>query len=75
MAENHAPLKALGQNVRALRVKKKLTQEALGERSDLHITYISGIERGVRNPSALILLRLSKGLGAEVGDFFKGVKS
>ncbi len=46
MAGNHATLKTLGRNVRALREKKKLTQEALGTRSDLHITYISDIERG-----------------------------
>ena len=51
MAAPPAPLVALGRNVRSIREKKKLTQEALGERSDLHTTYISDIERGVRNPS------------------------
>ena len=49
---------ALGRNVRALREKKKLTQETLGDRAELHATYISDIERGIRNPSALILLKL-----------------
>lgn len=74
MATPHAPLVALGRNVRTLRVKKKLTQEALGERSELHTTYVSDIERGVRNPSALIILKLAKGLTADVSDLFKGVK-
>jgi transcriptional regulator with XRE-family HTH domain len=74
MAAPRPPLVALGRNVRSLREKKKLTQEALGERAELHTTYISDIERGMRNPSALILLRLAKGLGADAGDLFKGVK-
>ena len=74
MAAPPAPLVALGRNVRSIREKKKLTQEALGERSDLHTTYISDIERGVRNPSVLIILKLAKGLGVEAAELFKGVK-
>ena len=70
-----SPLAALGRNVRAYREKKKLTQEALGERAELHTTYISDIERGVRNPSALILLRLAKGLSISAADLFKGVEA
>ncbi|HDZ3741738.1 TPA: helix-turn-helix transcriptional regulator, partial [Vibrio cholerae] len=35
--------------VRELRKKKGLSQEELAERADLDRTYISGIERGVRN--------------------------
>lgn len=50
MAITTAPLVALGRNVRSHREKLKLTQEALGERAELHTTYISDIERGVRNP-------------------------
>ena len=48
-------LAALGRNVRALREKKKLTQEALGERAELHTTYISDIERSL--PARLALLQ------------------
>ena len=70
-----SPLVALGRNVRAHREKKKLTQEALGERSSLHTTYISDIERGVRNPSALILLKLAKGLSINASELFKGVEA
>ena len=51
MGNPSAPLAALGRNVRSLREKKKHTQEALGERADLHTTYVSDVERGVRNPS------------------------
>lgn len=56
-------LVALGKNVRKFREQKKLTQETLAERSGLDPSYISGIERAVRNPSMLSLAKLAKGLG------------
>ena len=33
--------------------------------------YMSGVERGVRNPSALQLLKLARALRIQVGDFFR----
>jgi transcriptional regulator with XRE-family HTH domain len=59
---NHG-LNVLGLNVRKWREEKKLTQEALAERASLDPTYISGIERGVRNPSVLSVVRIAKALG------------
>jgi transcriptional regulator with XRE-family HTH domain len=50
-------------NVRRRREEKELTQEALAERAELDPTYISGIERGVRNPSVLSVVRIAKALG------------
>ena len=41
----------LGANIRALRIKNKLTQEQLAEICDLHRTYIGAVERGDRNVS------------------------
>ena len=61
-------LVALGKNVRELREQKKLTQEALAERSGLDPSYISGIERAVRNPSVVSLARLANGLGCTVSE-------
>lgn len=59
---NHG-LNVLGMNVRRRREEKELTQEALAERADLDPTYISGIERGMRNPSVLSVVRIAKALG------------
>jgi transcriptional regulator with XRE-family HTH domain len=42
---------ALGRAIRRLRKHRKLTIEALAHAADLHPTYLSGIERGVRNPT------------------------
>lgn len=64
---------ALGKNVRELREQKKLTQEALAERSGLDPSYISGIERAVRNPSVVSLARLANGLGFTVSEICRSI--
>jgi transcriptional regulator with XRE-family HTH domain len=53
---------ALGVRVRELRERGGWSQEQLAERAELHVTYVSGIERGRRNPGLSILARLAKGL-------------
>lgn len=65
-------LRLLGLNLRRLREAKELTQERLGERAELDPTYISGIERGVRNPSFVSLLRVSKALGVSIAELCEG---
>jgi transcriptional regulator with XRE-family HTH domain len=66
-------LAAFGLSVRRQREAKKLTQEALAEKAGLHPTYVSGIERGVRNPSLLIIARLAKGLSVSTGKLMEDV--
>jgi len=53
---------AFGRRVRALRERRGLSQEQLAERAGLHWTYVSGIERGTRNPGLNTLGRLSRAL-------------
>lgn len=65
----------LGKNIRCLREGLQLTQEALGDLADVHTTYVSDVERGTRNPSALIIIRFAKALKVDVGQLFKGVKA
>jgi transcriptional regulator with XRE-family HTH domain len=52
----------VGQNVRLFRSRLGISQEELAFRSGLHRTYVSGVERGIRNPTALIIDRLAKAL-------------
>ena len=49
-------------NVRRLREQLGLSQEQLAFETDLHRTYISGVERGVRNPTVLVIDRLASAL-------------
>jgi transcriptional regulator with XRE-family HTH domain len=63
----------LGLNVRKRREEKDLTQEALAELASLDPTYISGIERGMRNPSVLSVLRIAKALGVTTSKLMERV--
>jgi len=53
----------VGKNLRRLRLEKGWSQEELAFRSKLDRTYVSGVERGVRNPTVLVLSRLGGALG------------
>ncbi|MGE0830048.1 MAG: helix-turn-helix domain-containing protein [Hyphomonadaceae bacterium] len=61
----------VGLNVQELRRAKRWSQEELCARATMHQTYLSGIETGVRNPSLLVLGRLSKALGVDVEDLVR----
>jgi transcriptional regulator with XRE-family HTH domain len=40
----------------------------LSHRAQIHQTYLSGVERGKRNPSVLVMARIAAGLDADVED-------
>jgi transcriptional regulator with XRE-family HTH domain len=61
----------LGVNVRLLRESKGWSQERLSEESGLHRTYISGIERGVRNPTISIVEQIANALEVAMPSLFK----
>jgi transcriptional regulator with XRE-family HTH domain len=73
MLTNESVLAALGQNVRRARENKLLTQEKLAEIASLDPTYISGIERGLRNPGIKNVAKIAKALGITTSDLCKGV--
>ncbi len=54
--------KRVGLNLRKFRLERGLSQEALAFDCGLHRTYISGVERGVRNPTVLVLERIAMAL-------------
>jgi transcriptional regulator with XRE-family HTH domain len=55
-------LLSLGEQIRKRRVELKLTQKQLAVRVEMHRTYITDLEKGLRNPAILTLDRLSEGL-------------
>lgn len=57
--------------VATARKKTNLSQEELASRSNLDRTYISGIERGVRNITLKSLERVVSGLEMTMADFLK----
>ena len=57
---------ALGRAVHRHRMAIEISQEDLADQVGLDRTYISGIERGLRNPTFLVLLRLAEALKVPV---------
>lgn len=60
-----------GQRVRQLRTELGLSQEAFADKCGLDRTYISGIERGVRNPTLEVIGVIADGLGKSLEALFK----
>ena len=52
----------LAENVKAARKELQLSQEALALDAEIDRTYISGIERGRRNPSLTLIAKLAERL-------------
>jgi transcriptional regulator with XRE-family HTH domain len=68
-------LSAFGRNVARIRTEKGFSQDKLAEKADLDRTYLSGIERGVRNPGIKVVIRVARALGVTVDQLCKGVDS
>lgn len=61
-----------GVRVRQLREKVGLSQEKLAEKTDVHRTYISGVERGRQNISLLTMGKLARALAVDLEDLVSG---
>ena len=61
-----------GLNVARLRQEKGQSQEQLAFECGLHRTYISGIERGIRNPTIVIVDKIAKALKIKPGVLLEG---
>jgi len=61
----------VGLNVQQLRRARGLSQEELAHRSDIHQTYLSGVETGRRNPSIQVLQRIATALEGDIEDLTK----
>lgn len=61
----------LGQRLTAFRKSMGISQEELAFRAEIDRTYISQMERGVCNPSLLVLYKVSEALEKDLLDCFK----
>jgi transcriptional regulator with XRE-family HTH domain len=53
---------SFGKHVKQIRLSKNLSQEELALKAELDRTYISGIERGLRNVSLINIVKLANAL-------------
>ena len=58
----------VGRNVRHYRKAAGISQEELAARARLDRTYVSGVERGIRNPTVLVLQDIAAALGIRAMD-------
>jgi transcriptional regulator with XRE-family HTH domain len=67
-------LATFGRSIRRLRKQRRMSQDDLAVAAKLSRNYISDIERGVRNPSLLALIGLSRALRVPLRDLFAEVE-
>lgn len=63
--------KLVGDNFARLRREKNLTQEEVEARSGFSQQYLSGLERGQRNPTVITLYELAQALGVNHMDLVR----
>lgn len=68
------PREQLAANLRRLREAAGLTQQALSDRTGLHFTEISRLERGLRDPRLSTLVRVARGLDVVPADLLGDVR-
>lgn len=61
---------AFGDAIRSIRKQRRISQESLALKCGLDRTYISGIERGVRNPSLTNILKIAAALDTSPAEIF-----
>ncbi len=72
-AERERLLAALGENVRAERERQNISQRLLAERANVHLTQISALELGKRDPRASMLLVIADALGVQPAFLLDGL--
>ncbi len=63
--------KKLGENMKKIRAKKKLSQGALARLLEVDKGYISNIEGGNKNPTIATIQRLADALGVSADELIK----
>lgn len=67
--------KLVGTRIRGFRKQRKLSQEELAEKSDLHPTYIGQLERGEKNPTIESILKIANGLEIPMDQLFVNIQT
>ncbi len=70
---NNDVKKKIGERIRYFRTKRGMSQEELSFEAELHRTYISDIERGVRNVSIVNIKKIASALNTSVSELTKGL--
>ncbi len=75
MKEDEKALRQVGERIREIRSLQQVSQEEFAARCGLDRTYISGIERGIRNVSFKNLYSIATNLGVPLHRLFGGIET
>ena len=64
-----------GARLRDLRRRKGFSQEGFADHAKVHRTYLGGLERGERNPTLTILVKLARALDVTLSDLVQGIET
>ena len=66
--------KQLGYRIRYLRQKKNWSIEDLALEAGINRNYLGDLERGMRNPTLVILNKIATALGIDLNVLFEGIR-
>lgn len=75
MKERENIIKSFGEAVQVIRVERDLSQDELASRIGMQRTYISDVERGVRNTSISNAKRIAKALNVSLAKIIEMAES
>ena len=66
--------KQLGYRIRYLRQQKGLSIESLALEAEINRNYLGDLERGMRNPTVVVLNKIARALGIDLTTLFEGIR-
>ena len=66
--------KQLGYRIRYLRQNRGLSIEALALEAEINRNYLGDLERGMRNPTVVVLNKIAKALEIDLSTLFEGIR-
>jgi transcriptional regulator with XRE-family HTH domain len=65
--------KKLGKKIAELRKKRGLSQESFADECQFHRSYMGALERGEKNVTIAMLVRVTRALKISLSELFKGI--
>ena len=63
-----------GHHLREIRKQKGYSQESFADHAEVHRTYLGGLERGERNPTLTVLVKLAVALNVPLAKLMQGIE-
>lgn len=65
---------AVGRAISKLRKNLRLSQEELADRAGVHRTYVSQLERGIKSPTLVVLIKIARALDTKPSRLLRSIE-